>query len=190
MRNSGRTALNSLAYARHFGLLTVGIVVVAGTGSWRPAMGLMASYGVYGALHATLLAVSVREAGSRWHRPCFVAAGALLCMLNVALTLRLALMLNGVGSMGGALLLAAAAGGGAAAYTVLFGRFFAIHVAPRTVMSIALGCSAATLAVFVSPWRASAGGFAVAAAWWIALSTGLWWHDAVRRKTSDERNLS
>lgn len=182
MRNPGPTASGAVDYSRHFGLLSVIIAVVAGISPWRPAMGLMASYAVYGALHAALLSVSVRETKSPWQRPCFVAAGAVLCLLNVAMTEQVARMMGGLGAVGPPVLLTAAAGGGAAAYAVLFGRFFGVRLTPWAVMSIALGCAAATLAVFVSPWRAAWGGFGVAAAWWISLSSGLWWNE--------ERNLS
>jgi hypothetical protein len=164
-----------LYYTRHFGLLACLASVLAATRGWTPAIGVVATYGIYGALHASMLAVTLRARQPAWHRLRFVVIAASLSMLNVVLCLCASRFMGGsVGMVQPALLLSLSSGIGAATYAGLIRRFFGAQLPPSAIVTVMLGCIVATLAVLLSGIYLQSGGLWVAVSWWFAVSVGLW----------------
>ena len=167
-----------LYYARHFCLLACVAAVLVATRGWNPAIGVVATFGIYGALHASTLAVTLRARPPAGRRLLFVAIASSLSMLSVALGLCASRLIGGsTGMAQSALLLSLSSGIGAATYAILIRRFFAAHLAPSAIAAIVLGCIVATLAVLVSGIYLKGAGLWVAVSWWCAFSLGLWVHD-------------
>jgi hypothetical protein len=172
-----------LYYTRHFSLLACLAAVLAATRGWSPAIGVVATFGIYGALHASTLAVTLRARPPAGRRLRFVVIAASLSMLSVALGVCASRFIGG--SMGlpqTALPLCLSSGMGAATYASLIRRFFGAQLAPAAIVTVALGCIAATLAVLVSGIYLQGGGLWVAVSWWFAMSLGLWVHDGRRER--------
>ena len=171
-----------LHYTRHVGLVACLAAVLIATSRWSPAVGLVATFGIYGALHASMLAVTLRRRQPTGRLLRFVAIAALLSMLSVALCLCAHRFSGGSKGMARpALLLTLASGFGAATYASLIRRFFAAHLTLPAIVTMVLGCVVATLAVLSSGIYQKGGALSVAVSWWMALSLGLWWHDGRSR---------
>jgi hypothetical protein len=170
-----------LNYARHFCLLACLAAVLAATRRWSPAIGVVATFGIYGALHASTLAVTLRARPPAGRSLRFVVIAASLSMLSVAVGVCASHFIGGsMGMAQIALLLCSSSGLGAAAYASLIRRFFGAHLTLAAIVTVVLGCIAATLAVLVSGIYLKAGGLWVAVSWWFAMSLGLWAHDGRR----------
>jgi hypothetical protein len=173
-----KKVMGILYYTRHFGLLACLAAVLAATRPWSPAIGIVATLGIYGALHAVSLAVTLRARQPAGRRLRFVVIGASLSMLSVALGMCASRFIGGsMGMAQTALLLSLSSGSGAAAYASLIRRFFGAHLTLSAIVSIVLGCIVATLAVLVSGIYLKGGGSWVAVSWWFAMSLGLWFYD-------------
>jgi hypothetical protein len=173
--------MGTVYYARHFGLLACLAAFLAATPPWAPTIGVAATFGIYGALHAGSLAVTLRARRSAGLRLGFVASGASLSMLSVALGACVSRFMDATtGIAQTALLLSLSSGFGAASYAGLIRRFFGAHLTRFAIVTIALGCMGATLTVLVSGMHLKAGGLWVAASWWFAMSLGLWSWDERR----------
>jgi hypothetical protein len=172
-----------LYYTRHFSLLACLAAVLAATRGWSPAIGVVATYGIYGALHASTLAVTLRARPPAGRRMRFVVIASSLSMLSVALGLLASRYVGGsMGMAQTALLLSMSSGIGAATYATLIRRFFGAHLTLSTIVTVVLGCIAATLAVLASGLYLKGGGLWVAISWWFAMSLGLWFHDGRRER--------
>jgi hypothetical protein len=172
-----------LYYARHFGLLACVTAVVAATRRWTPAIGAVATLGIYGALHASTLAVTLRVRPYAGRRLRFIVMAASLSMLSAALGLWASHFIGGsMGMARSALLLSLSSGIGAATYASLIRRFFGARLTLSAIATIVLGCIVATLAVLVSRIYLQ-GGLWVAVSWWFAMSLGLWFYDGRRADT-------
>lgn len=170
-----------LDYPRHFGLLACLATVLAATRRWSLPFGVMATFGIYGALHATTLVLTLRARPPAGRALRFIVISALLSMLNVALAMCVSRFIRGsMGMAQTALLLSLSSGMGAATYSSLIRRFFGAHLTLSAIVTVALGCIAATLAVLVSGIYMLGGGLWVAGSWWFALSLGLWFYDGRR----------
>jgi hypothetical protein len=162
-------------YTRHFGLLACLAALLAATRGCRPAIGVVATFGIYGALHASMLAVTLRARQPAWRRLRFVVVAASLSMLNVSLCLCASRFMGGSMRMAqAALLLSLSSGIGAATYASLIRRFFGAQLTLSAIVTVMLGCIVATLAVLLSGIYLQGGGLWVAVSWWFALSLGLW----------------
>jgi hypothetical protein len=173
-----------LHYRRHFVLLacTVGVLVLLAAGGWSGALGVIASFGLYGALHSAAVAMTVRAAQPPWRKLAFVAGGASLSMSTVALALVASRFIGSLlGAAKPAVLLALSSGGGAAAYAMLARLCFAADITPPAMGRLAAGCAVAALAVLASGLYLHGGLPWFAAIWWLAFSIGLW--DQDRRRT-------
>ena len=163
--------MGGLHYRRHFCLL-IGMsafLVVAARAS--PAIGLVGSFAVYGALHASMIAVTLLAPQPWWRKPAFAASSALLSGASVGLSLWLSRFSAGLpGYTRPALLLSLSAGLGAASYALALNRFFAAKLPVRSILSISLGCIVATLAILRSGIYLEAGSLPFALAWWGAFS--------------------
>jgi hypothetical protein len=167
-----------LNYGRHFILLTCMAAVLAATSRWSPTHGAAASFGIYGALHASVLAATLRAPQPLWRKLLFVAIGASLSVLSATVSYYASHMIGRLPGMAGpALLLALSSGLGAASYALLVQHYFGANLSLRGLVSITLGCMFATLAVLWSGVYLRGGGLWFAAFWWFAFSTGLWYHD-------------
>jgi hypothetical protein len=167
-----------LYYARHFCLLACVAAVLAATRGWKPAIGVVATFGIYGALHASTLAVTLRAQPPAGRRLRFVVIAASLSMLCVALGLCANHFIGGsTGMAQTALLLSLSSGIGAATYASLIRRFFEAHLTLSAIVTVVLGCIVATLAVLVSGLYLKGGGLWLAVSWWFAMSLGLWFYD-------------
>ena len=169
-----------LHYARHFSLLAGMTALVAATSRWISAMGLVPSFGLYGALHASLLIITLRASQLGWRKLLFVAIGASLSMLVANLGIAGSHFIGKLPGISAPGLLAVSSGAGAASYAVVIRRFFGAALPPRALIRIALGCAVASLAVLASGIHHIGGAFCFAAAWWFAMSLGLWAHDGLR----------
>jgi hypothetical protein len=177
----GKRSSGMLYYAPHFILLACVAAVLAATNRWNSAPGAVASFGVYGALHSSMIAVTLRTSQPLWRRLLFVAIASSLSMLSVTLSYFASRLIGRLPGMAGpALLLTLSSGLGAASYTILVQRYFAADLARHALVSITLGCVLATLAVFLSGIYLQGGGLWFAAVWWFAFSTGLWYYDQQR----------
>ena len=178
---AGQQALGRVHYPRHFSMLGGIVALLAATEGLHPAIGIPASFGLYGALYCSVTALSMPASDGRWRKPCFVALGASLCALNAALGVYAGRFIGGLPAMvGPALLLALASGFGAAGTGMLIRRLLEADLPLRALLAITLGCIVATLAVLASGIYRHAPGFTFAASWWLAFSMGLWLHDGRR----------
>jgi hypothetical protein len=167
-----------LYYARHFALLVCLAAVLAATHRWNPAIGVVATLGIYGALHASTLVVTLRARPRPGRRLRFIAIASSLSMLSAALGVCASHFVGGsMGIARTASLLSLSSGIGAATYAGLIRRFFAAHLTLSAIVTIVLGCVVATLAVLVSGIYLKGGALTVAVSWWFAMSLGLWVHD-------------
>jgi hypothetical protein len=170
-----------LYYARHFCLLACLTAVLAATRRWSPAIGVVATFGIYGALHASTLAVTLRARAPAGRSLRFVVIAASLSMFSVALGVSASRLIGGsMGMAQTALPLCLSSGIGAATYAIVIRRSFGAHLALAAIVRVVLGCIAATLAVLVSGIYLKGGGLWVAVSWWFAMSLGLWVHDGRR----------
>jgi hypothetical protein len=173
-------------YDRQVGLLTCVAAVLATVHPSGLASGVVAAFGIYGVLHASVLVVTLRAGAPARRRLWFVAISAALSMLSAALGLWANRLARGSGVTQLAPLLCLSSGFGAATYAILIRRFFAAPLTPAAVGRVVVGCIAATLAVFGSGLYLKNGGLWVAVSWWFALSLGLWFND---RRTAESPNL-
>jgi hypothetical protein len=168
---------DSLHYARHFGLLTGAIAVLVATVRWRPAGGV-ASAGLYGALHASALVLSVRAPQRLQKQAIFVAVAASLAMLSVLLAVAAARLSATVPLLRSPLLLLTiAAALGASSYAGLTKSFWLGGLPARAIIILPVGCVMATLLPFTLGAHAPGGGVWLVAAWWLAFSAGVWYYD-------------
>jgi hypothetical protein len=166
-----------LYYARLFGLLVCLAAVLAATHRWNPALGVVATLGIYGALHASALVVTLRARPRAGRGLWFIAIASSLSMLSAALGVCAGHIVGGSGMARTASLLSLSSGIGAATYAGLIRRFFAPHLTPSAIVTIVLGCIVATLAVLASGIYLKGGGLWVVVSWWFAMSLGLWVYD-------------
>ncbi len=167
-------------YRRHFLLLACAIVMIAimaqvdvfGTASLLP------NAAIYGALHAAALSAALNSAAPLARKSLFMLAaagldvaalyaGILGLALLSAVPLRLgvrACIALGLCSMVGAIL-----------YGLLIRVFWLPELSPRPIMQISIGCLVATiLTLLIENLTGLSSLWAVAAAWWLAFSAGLW----------------
>jgi len=177
-----RAVNGQLHFARHFLLLLLAAVLIA-TSPWRVAPGADSEFALYGALHASALAVSLRIRQSVARQILFIAIASLLCMLTLRLGLsgvRLAEKLPGLAGPVALLMLASAAG--AIAYGIVIRRFSILDIPRRTIAATAVLCMLAEFAAFITETHYQIHrGLWLAIPWWFAFSGGLWYYDPRRR---------
>ena len=121
------------------------------------------AFGVYGALHSSLVAATLRTPQPLPRKLLFVVLTAVLSMLSAMLALYGSRYVGGFPGMSGLrLLVTLAAGLGAASYAVLVRRFWVRELTLQSVVSITLGCMLATSGPCLSPrvargWRPAGG---------------------------------
>ncbi len=171
-----------LNYKRHLLLLAGVASALAVTNGWTSVLGPIGAGGVYGALHAAAVVLTLRSAPPAWLKGVFVLVAAVQSMVVVSFALFLS-RLSGLwlGAQHPAVLLAISAGMGALAYVMFIRAAFELTLSPAAISSIALGCVALDLLVLSSRLYLHGGVTWFAIAWWFALSFGLWFQDARTR---------
>jgi hypothetical protein len=172
-----------LNYARHFGLLGCFTAALAVAGPRVGLGGIGPQFALYGALHASALALSI-VGGSRLsagRRLLFVALAAILALSTARLgLLGLRVVDGGGGSAGPLAILAVCASLGALAYGTLIRGVLVTpggsgaRLSLRALAATSLGCAAATAASFtVGRGLHAAGSLWLVVPWWFAFSGGL-----------------
>jgi hypothetical protein len=171
-----------LHYGWHFGLLAAVAAVLATTSPWRPMLGMVGWFGIYGALHSSMVAVTWRGRLSPMRRLLFIGMATALSMLS-GLAALYASRRGWWWGAGPVVPLVLCSSLGAATYGALL-RWFGAQLPLRALATLPLGCVLATLAVLGSGVYRYGGTGCFAAAWWFAWSLGLWFEDE-RRLTAE-----
>jgi hypothetical protein len=189
-----RDATRAVAYPRHFILLASATATLGMTDRWHEGQGAVATLGLYGGLHATLIVAALREQHAPRRKVGFILIAAGLAMLCVLIGLSLGLRLGAVLGVGApAVILTLSSGLGAASYGFLIHRFWSRDLSVRKQCWITLCCGAATLAALPSGvylHTMGVGWFAMV--WWWSFSIALWYHDGgpdMRRVLTELRQV-
>ena len=166
-------------YPRHFLLLICLSLLVAVAPRPHASSGLNASFALYGALHASALALTLRAHRPMWQKCLFVVVAAGLCVM----TLRVGMAGRHLSeTLPGNAGLHAALGFSAVTGALIYGisvRLFWISAMPSTSLAvISLSCLLATLAaLFTGTYFHVLGPWWLAVLWWHAFSGALWYCD-------------
>ena len=156
-------------YPRHFLLLICLSVLLAVIPRPHAPSDLNASFALYGALHASALALTLRARQPIWQKCLFVAIAAGLSVM----TLRIGMVGSHLsetfpGNVGLYAALGFSAATGALIYGMLVRLFWISAMTSRSLAIISLSC---LLASFIALFTGSH--FHVLGPWWLAV---LWWH--------------
>jgi hypothetical protein len=169
-----------LNFRRHFVLLgcAFAVIVILGRLDIFGSSALLPSTAIYGALHAIALTGALDVTATLRRKSLFILLAA---------ALDVAALYVGIFSLG--LLGAAPIGMGARAYLafgicsisgaicygLLIRRFWLPSLTPRPIARISLGCLVASLlALLLEQSSGMSALWGLAAAWWLAFSSGLW----------------
>lgn len=162
-------------YRRHFPALAAAVAVLAPTAAWRATLTTAEAFGLFGALHACAIVVSLRGRPRPLRSIAFIALAGLLTMGIVRAGLH-ASSLRGTlpGPAGRTAILAMCSGLGAMGYGGLIRAFWSSELTAPAIIALAAGCMAMTSVVqltagilhrFDPAW--------LAVAWWCAFSVTL-----------------
>jgi hypothetical protein len=173
--------MDHLHYARHFLLLTCFSILLGVMTRLRFAMDLVASFALYGALHAAALLLALRARQPFWRCVLFIALAAALS----AMTLRAGLFAGQRSGILGNIALYAVFGlsamVGALTYGFLIRRVGIFDLTLRELALISCACTLAADTAYVTLARTpSLGRSWLAVLWWFAFSGGLWYCDRRR----------
>ena len=171
-----------LYYRRHFSLL-IGMAVLLAIASRSSTMpGLLGAYALYGAMHASAVALSLRRSQPMRRMLPFIAAAALLSLSAAYLGMRAApLAALPLGISGPRAVLAGCSIAGALGYGFLIRALRMLEIGGSALALIALACALATGAAFHAGVHSRPlGSVSLAIAWWCAFSGGLWVRDRGR----------
>jgi hypothetical protein len=171
-------------YARHFTLLACIAALLIVTSRWRASPGAAYSFAIYGALHASVLAASLRDRQPLVRQILFVAIAALVCMLTARLGLFGMRFAGKLPSFAGpVLLLAAVSGVGALGYGLLIRLFWIRDLSLHVFGITAIFCILAECAaLIVGNHYQVLGGLWLAIPWWFAFSAGLCYYEHRRSR--------
>ena len=167
-------------YARHFLWLGVAVLLLIATGRLNLfGEPFLPTFAINGALHATCLACNARSASTLLHKLLFIGIATVLSVAALYVGLAgmqlFAALPEGLRSYE---ILSLCAIFGALAYGMLVRTFWLPRVAPRAIIGIAVACAAATtLALFLRGFFYGLDAWWLTAAWWFAMSGGLWFVD-------------
>jgi hypothetical protein len=156
-------------YPRHFPLLICLSVLLAVMPRPHAASDLNAYFALYGALHASALALTLRARQPIWQKCLFVAIAAGLSVVTLRIGIvgkHLSETLPGNAGLYTALGFSAVTG--ALIYGILIRRFWVSAMTPGSLAVICLSC---LLATFAAPFTGSH--FHVLGPWWLVV---VWWH--------------
>jgi hypothetical protein len=144
------------------------------------------TFAINGALHATCLAATARTPSTLLHKLLFIGIATVLSVAALYVGLAgmqlFAALPEGLRSYE---ILSLCSIFGALAYGMLVRTFWLPRVVPRTIIGIAVACAAATtLALFLRSFFYGLDAWWLTAAWWFAMSGGLWFVDTRLRSGS------
>ena len=174
-------------YARHFLLLTA-FAVLAGVLCWlHLTIEVSLSFALYGALHASALALSLRVHHPVWRKFLFIVIAAALSLMTVrAGILATQLSPTLAGNVGRHTVLGLVAAMGAVTYGIAIRAFGFYKLSAGLLATIAIGCMlAALLALFTLGYVQFLGQSWLAIPWWYAFSAGLWYSDQPLRASTE-----
>jgi hypothetical protein len=166
-------------YPRHFLMLICLSVMVATMSRAHLSSDLNASFALYGALHASALALTLRARPPIWRKCLFVVIAAGLCLI----TLRVGLFGRHLtatlpGNLGLYTALGFSAVTGALIYAISIRLLGISALTLGSLAAISLGCMLATfVALFTGSHFHILGPWWLAVLWWYAFSGGLWYVD-------------
>jgi hypothetical protein len=170
-------------YARHFGVLAAATVIVFLLGHWSLITdSLIASFAINGALHAGALVLALRTPHKLARKAAFIALAAALSVLTLYVGI-IGLVLLAVlpGNERLYVALGVCSLSGAITYGSLIRWFWMRGFSSRVVLVMSVLCMLATsIAFFARTYSEFFGGWWLTAAWWFALSGGLWYFDTHR----------
>jgi hypothetical protein len=166
-------------YPRHFMLLTGLSILLAVMPRPHIPSDLNTSFALYGALHASALALTLRARQPIWQKCLFVTIAAGLSVMTVRVGIvgrHLSEALPGNAGLYAALGFSAVTG--ALIYGVLVRLFWVSAITPSSLAAISLSCLLATLlALFTGNYFHVLGPWWLAVLWWYAFSGALWYGD-------------
>jgi hypothetical protein len=167
-------------YARHFFVLASAAVLLFLLSHWDLLSGsLVASFAINGALHACAVVLALRAPQSIPRKCVFIAIAAALSVFTLYVGI-IGLVLFAVmpGNERLYITLGLCSVVGAITYGSLLRIFWIRQFSSRFILAMAFLCLLATaLAFFVRTYADFLGGWWLTAAWWFALSGGLWLFD-------------
>ena len=168
-----------LNYVRHFTLLLVMAVFLVLSSPWRAAPGPAAAFALYGALHASAVAVSLRARPPLGRQMLLIGMAALLSFATAILSLRAVPLVAALHGLAGPLAVVCAASFlGALAYGMLIRSLWVQELSIGALASTAAACVGAACAGFFAGIHLQRlGSLWLAIPWWLAFSGSLWYHD-------------
>jgi hypothetical protein len=170
-------------YARHFSVLAAATVILFVLGHWSLLNdSLIAAFAINGALHASALALALRTPESLARKSAFIAIAAILSVLTLYVGI-IGLVLFAVlpGNERLYVVLGVCSLSGAITYGSLIRLFWMRDLSSRLILAMSALCVLTTsLAFFARTYSESLGSWWLTAAWWFALSGGLWYFDTHR----------
>ncbi len=161
--------MDHFLYPRHFLLLICLSVLLVVMPRAHASSDLNASFAMYGALHASALALTLRARQPIWRKCLFVAIAAGLSVLTLRIGMAGSHLSETLpGNVGLYAALGFSAVTGALIYGILVRLFWISAMTLRSLAIISLSC---LLAAFVALFTGSH--FHVLGPWWLAV---LWWH--------------
>jgi hypothetical protein len=179
--------MDHLFYARHFLLLSGFSLLLGVMTRLRLSLDLLASFALYGALHASALVLALRTRQPLWRCGLFIALAAGLSVMTFRIGLFAA---QRYGTLLGHVALYAVFGlsamAGAVTYGILIRRIKIFELTLRELALISCGCALAADVAYVTLAQSPALGRGwLAVLWWFAFSGGLWHCDRRRRSVID-----
>ena len=165
-------------YARHFSVLAAATVILFLLGHWSLLNdSLIATFVINGTLHAYALVLTLRSPESLARKSAFIAIAAVLSVLTLYVGI-IGLVLFAVlpGNERLYVVLGVCSLSGAITYGSLIRLFWMRNLSPRLILAMSALCVLTTsLAFFARTYSEFLGSWWLAAAWWFALSGGLWY---------------
>jgi hypothetical protein len=178
-------------YARHFSVLAAATVILFLLGHWSLLNdSLIATFAINGALHACALVLTLRTPESPARKSAFIAIAAVLSVLTLYVGI-IGLVLFAVlpGNERLYVVLGVCSLSGAITYGSLIRLFWMRKLSPRLILGMSALCVLATsFAFFARTYSEFLGSWWLTAAWWFALSGGLWYFDTRRNTPTLEVN--
>ena len=166
-------------YRRHFLLLACCCVGIAVMHRSHVPSNLSVSFGLYGALHASALALALRVRHAFWRSCVFVVLTATLSVAILQVAILVSQLLDAsAGPFARYPALGISAAAGALAYGILIRRFGFCALNLRALVAVSGLCAcAAVFALYTASRSQNLGSWWIAVLWWWGFSCGLRYFD-------------